>query len=156
MDTTNIRKSGLILLLEKNCLVSERSATHTIHLQLLLKRPLEENTRSLATFHGEYLLCVQCLSGEVGTSTLFILELPCKFVFSTHDAEESSHLRKLISDSLSKSCYGENSAEDSVGEEVVEEKKTGKSSSTENKKNSKPIDENEVNNQLVFDTSKIT
>ena len=84
------------------------------------------------------------------------LELPCKCVFSTHDAEESSHLRKLITDSLSKLCYGENPAEDSVGEEVVEEKETGKSIGTENKENSKPINENEVNNQLVFDTSKVT
>ena len=53
-------------------------------------------------------------------------------------------------------CYGEHPAEDSVGEEVVEEKETGKSIGTENKENSKPINENEVNNQLVFDTSKVT
>ena len=78
------------------------------------------------------------------------LELPCKFVFSTHDAEESSRLRKLITDSLSKLCYGENPVDGSVEEEFVETV-TSKSISTEK-------EESKVNNQLdesAFDTSEV-
>ena len=36
-------------------------------LVVAIKKILEGNTRSLATFHGEYLFCAQCLSGEVVT-----------------------------------------------------------------------------------------
>ena len=83
------------------------------------------------------------------------LELPCKYLFSTRNFEESGRLRKLIIDSLSKTCYGENPVEDTVVEKVIEEKEASKRVSTEHKDN-KPITGQEKNNKLVIETSKIT